>query len=80
MKQYCCRIDESNLLEMNDLGGGVHQCPKCTSLRIWKGGFARPITHDEAAALLANEGLGLGGLLVGGVTLIALAALKAKLD
>ena len=32
MNQYCCRLDESTLLEMNDLGGGVYQCPKCTGL------------------------------------------------
>ena len=59
---------------MNDLGGGIFQCPKCMSLRIWKDGFARPISHDEAAQLLKNNGIGLGGFILRGVALLALAA------
>ena len=78
MAQYCCRLDESTLLEMNDLGGGVYQCPKCMSLRIWKDGFARPISHDEAAELLKNNGSGLGGVVLGGLALLALATALSK--
>ena len=44
------------------------------SLRIWKDGFARPISHDEAAQLLKNNGIGLGGFILRGVALLALAA------
>lgn len=78
MNQYCCRLDDSTLLEMNDLGGGVYQCPKCTGLRVWKDGFARPLSHEDAEQLLKNRGSGWGGVVLGGLTLLAIAAALSK--
>lgn len=61
---------------MNSLGGGVFQCPKCTSLRIVKNGVARQITHDEADQALKSGGI--GGVVLGGLALLALAAALSK--
>jgi len=72
MSQYCCRIDETTLLPMNDLGAGVYQCPKCTSLRMFRDGFARRIGHDEAAQIMKAEQSGGLGVVLGGLALLAI--------
>lgn len=76
MDQYCCRLDETELLPMSDLGGGLYQCPRCTSLRMFQNGFARVIGHEEANELLKqqNAGCPVGGIVLGGLLLLMLGA------
>lgn len=78
MSQYCCRLDETTLLPMNDLGAGVYQCPKCTSLRMSREGFVRRISHDEAAQIMkAEQSSGLG-VLLGGLAVLAVLGAAAS--